>query len=506
MVKMKWKIFSVKYNYFVIKFDDVKELVKEDNGSIVGYIDNIGQYQVEYPNSTEKDLKEKMDKLKSQDIVKENSVNLNEALEVESNDEPSFETFVEEFKPNDPWYNSEMGWDEAHPSNSKWGFEAIRALSSRRYRHKMVPVSVGVLEVGKFFNSEDINFEEFSANNDKASNSNYHADHVSGIIAATSDNRKGISGVAPNAKMYGYAGNIYNSELVKSLTKAISVDKVKVLNYSAGYASQANIDDSSVDSRKQEAREVLDLLKSLREGEYDGIKHDFVIAASAGNFRNKSEPVASAKGNSVFTYAKDIDDAKYNDVKNRIIIVGAIQLDNKGYSLSSYTQLGKAVDVVAPGSHIYSTLYDNKYGFKSGTSMAAPQVAGVASILWGLQPDLTGAEIKNYIVSTADRNVAYNLAPGVELDNSDYKDSYPIVNAFNAIGKLVRNQRIKAVDGWVDCDGKSYFYNAGSCIVGWARIDGLKYYLDSEDGGAKATGVRDIDGTVYDFGEEGFLY
>jgi len=54
-------------------------------------------------------------------------------------------------------------------------------------------------------------------------------------IKCTTAYNKGILGVAPNAKMYGYAGNVYKSQLVKSLTEAISVDNVKVLNYSVGY-------------------------------------------------------------------------------------------------------------------------------------------------------------------------------------------------------------------------------------------------------------------------------
>lgn len=42
-----------------VPFDEVRNMVKEDNGKVVGYIDNLGQYQVEYPDSTLEDLEEK---------------------------------------------------------------------------------------------------------------------------------------------------------------------------------------------------------------------------------------------------------------------------------------------------------------------------------------------------------------------------------------------------------------------------------------------------------------
>ena len=78
--------------------------------------------------------------------------------------------------------------------------------------------------------------------------------------------------------------------------------------------------------------------------------------------------------------------------------------------------------------------------------MATPHVAGVASIVWGLDPDLTGKEVKDYILSTADRDAIYN---GSELDSSDYKKNYPVVNASNIISKFVKEGKVKAADGWI---------------------------------------------------------
>ncbi|KPK74357.1 MAG: hypothetical protein AMJ79_14365, partial [Phycisphaerae bacterium SM23_30] len=60
------------------------------------------------------------------------------------------------------------------------------------------------------------------------------------------------------------------------------------------------------------------------------------------------------------------------------------------------------VDVVAPGSSIYSTYFDNKYEYQSGTSMASPIVAGVAALVKSAHPKWSGQEIIDQIIATAD--------------------------------------------------------------------------------------------------------
>lgn len=85
---------------------------------------------MEYPDSTEAELNEKMDKLKSHDIIKEDSVDLNVALQVEDNDEPSYKSVPRSFAPNDPW-DGYVGWDEAHPDGAEWGYEAVNAIYAR---------------------------------------------------------------------------------------------------------------------------------------------------------------------------------------------------------------------------------------------------------------------------------------------------------------------------------------------------------------------------------------
>jgi hypothetical protein len=72
---------------------------------------------------------------------------------------------------------------------------------------------------------------------------------------------------------------------------------------------------------------------------------------------------------------------------------------------ASFSDWGPEMDVAAPGVDIYSTLWsppnNHTYGWKLGTSMSAPFVAGEAALIWSLCPQLTNVEIRSIIESTA---------------------------------------------------------------------------------------------------------
>ena len=72
-------------------------------------------------------------------------------------------------------------------------------------------------------------------------------------------------------------------------------------------------------------------------------------------------------------------------------------------ALSSFSDYGPTtVHLAAPGSNILSTLPGNSYGLKSGTSMAAPHVSGIAGLLKAYKPTLTMADIKILLQSSVD--------------------------------------------------------------------------------------------------------
>lgn len=135
-------------------------------------------------------------------------------------------------------------------------------------------------------------------------------------------------------------------------------------------------------------------------------------------------------------------DAKYDflgtisnqEVKNRIIVVGAAEslgthkeggflwfgrkTVHNGYSIASFSQCGNRVDVLAPGVDIYSCV-KNGYSSMPGTSMAAPHVSGVASLLFSVNPNLSADDVKSIICDTT--------------VGSYGNESYGLLNAKNAV-------------------------------------------------------------------------
>lgn len=166
-------------------------------------------------------------------------------------------------------------------------------------------------------------------------------------------------------------------------------------------------------------------------------------------------------------YLTAIDNAKeYSQVYDRIIVVGSVGMEtdfskalfdntitinrgDSGYHISTFSNLGERVDVVAPGEDIFSTVYDEKdkqgnklkYNYKQGTSMATPHVSGIAAIVWSANNDLTGAEVKDIICSTANNLVNLGEA-GSDYNKTDYK----LVNAKSAVEKALGIETIETTE------------------------------------------------------------
>jgi subtilisin family serine protease len=71
-------------------------------------------------------------------------------------------------------------------------------------------------------------------------------------------------------------------------------------------------------------------------------------------------------------------------------------------SVPSFSSTGPAVELIAPGVSVLSTIPGNKYATYNGTSMASPHVAGVAALVWGAKPTSTNIEIRGVLSATAE--------------------------------------------------------------------------------------------------------
>ena len=93
--------------------------------------------------------------------------------------------------------------------------------------------------------------------------------------------------------------------------------------------------------------------------------------------------------------------------------------------------------LAAPGVNILSTLWNDNYGTKSGTSIAAPYVSGVAALVWRLYPEKTRDELRTWLRSKND-----------DLGESgfDYLYGYGRINAKKAVS--VPNVAVTGVSPW----------------------------------------------------------
>ncbi len=218
-----------------------------------------------------------------------------------------------------------------------------------------------------------------------------HGTHVAGCVAATGDNGKGITGVAPNVKIM--AMRFLTEDGQGTTEGAIGAIKYAVDN---GAHILQNSWGSEGDGGDKEASQALQdaIQYSMDQGRL------FVAAAGNGH---------QGVGYDNDTDAKPAYPASYDH--DNIISVAAI---DKSDALGSFSNWGRnTVDIAAPGVAVFSTVPDNVYqdtvidipglitATWDGTSMAAPHVSGAAALYMSKNPNADWREVKQAILSTA---------------------------------------------------------------------------------------------------------
>jgi len=206
-----------------------------------------------------------------------------------------------------------------------------------------------------------------------------HGTHVSGIIAAQRDNGIGMDGVANNnIKIMAIRavpnGDEYDKDIALAIRYAVD-NGAKVINTSFGKYYAQN-----------------------PEWVYDAIqyaaKNDVLIVNAAGNEGlNLDDPANRVYPNDQLDTTSEMSDT--------FLTIGALDDTYGSEVVASFSNYGKSnVDIFAPGKHIWSTTPNNTYEFLGGTSMAAPNVAGIAAMLRSYYPKLKAKRIKQIIISS----------------------------------------------------------------------------------------------------------
>ena len=393
-------------------------------GKEIGRLDAFGQVQIRVDAKSEDELQEICMQLESNDCV--DFAELERLMQCDA----------VRSVPNDPWgsggviYSSEKYWADLVDTPEAWS-------SVEQYGSS--PVALGVVDNGFDTNHEDlVDSIEFVSDVDvNYRNAREHGTHVSGIMAASYGNGVGISGVVPHARLLCYdacpvedvdEGKDYftDSQLLMGLCELVE-HGAKVINFSQG--SNSIVTQSQIDSESRMYSRSVGIL--LDEG------YDFIVVQAAGNLG------VDAANNGMFSGITeencDVRFASFSEIDSHILIVGACDgyYSTDGYDVlddryvpnqCDFSNYGEQVDVYAPGEDVYSTLSGNSYGEMSGTSMAAPIVAGVCGLTWSVAPSLSGADIANIVLNTCFTTTQEGL-PVVNADAS-------VRHALMATGKL----------------------------------------------------------------------
>ncbi len=242
-----------------------------------------------------------------------------------------------------------------------------------------------------------------------------HGTHVSGIILATRNNGIGLNGVANNAKLMVVRTVPDGDERDKDVALAIryAVDNgAKVVNMSFGKSWSPN------------RQWVFDAIKYAA-------KHDVLLVHAAGNDNKDIDTGAN--------WPNDSED-HINEISDNMITVGAMSINYDEKLPASFSNYGqKNVDVFAPGVQIYSTVPENKYAKYSGTSMASPETAGVATLIREYYPQLSASQVKHILMNSAtkiDMEVLKPVSRGSDpkmVNFSSLSVTGGVVNAYNAL-------------------------------------------------------------------------
>lgn len=243
-------------------------------------------------------------------------------------------------------------------------------------------------------NPEDINDVHYGNNSVTGPDAD-HGTHVAGIIAALRNNDKGVNGIAENVRIMVLRAVPNGDERDKDVALAIRYavnNGAKIVNMSFG---------KSYSPQKQFVDEA------MKYAAGKGV----LLVHSAGNDSSNNDGKKTYPNREL----NEPDERGNNEISTWVEVgaSSAMKGDKLPAAFSNYGR--RIVDVFAPGFEISSSVPGNKYAIFSGTSMAAPSVSGVAALVLSQHFNLTGPELKDFVLSSSRRHPGLKvILPGTK--------------------------------------------------------------------------------------------
>ena len=267
------------------------------------------------------------------------------------------------------------------------------------------------------YDFNDTNYGDPNVRNIKDSES--HSTHVSGIISGNRQNESGSKGINNLVEIMALRaipnGDEYDKDVARAIRYAVD-NGAKIINGSFGKYFSSN------------PEWVIDAIRYASE-------NNVLVVAAAGNESKDLDSISNDNYPNDQFFNKD-------EFSDTFIKVGASSINLNENFTAYFSNYGKInVDIFAPGVDIFSSMPGNKYKSQSGTSMASPVVAGIASLIMSYFPKLSAKKVKEII-----------LESGIEVDLKienlgekkhfrEYSKSGKLVNAYNALILASKSKR-----------------------------------------------------------------